>query len=225
MWKRVSLGVLVIGLLFSVGVSAVVAQSPDDEGEVTVENDLIARMAESMDLTREALLQALLDGQTFREVMDQQGVTLREVMPGPLMPCRGGPPVPRQALSLDILSDALGMEPEAIREALKEGQTLAELIEAKGLSVEAVADDLKAVIVDRVAQAIEDGKIQEERADAMLEKLEDSDVIEDWLAGEAPFPGARGGVADRVCKWLQSAPTALRFLHRRFPRLHRAPAR
>ncbi len=320
MWKRLGLGVLVFVLLLSVGVGAVAAQTPDDEGEVTVENDLIARMAESMDLTREGLLQTLLDGQTFREVMDQQGVTLRDVMPRPMMGRRGGPPMPHPEMSLDVLSGALGMEPEAIREALKEGATLAdlievqgldedevvadlkagaiervnqaleegkidedraeamiarieesdldtllnrdfaprppmppialemvadalemseedlhaaledgqtvpELIEAEGLSVEAVADDLKGAVVARVEDAVEEGKIDEDRADVMLERLEDSDVIEQWLAGEAPFPGSRSGVMDRVREWLRSAPKVLRFLRGRLPRHRRMPGR
>jgi sulfur carrier protein ThiS len=320
MWKRVSSGLLVVVLLLSISTGAVTAQSPDDEDAVTVENDLIARMAESMEMTREELLRTLLDGQTFREVMDQQDVTLRQVMDRSVMLRRGRPPVSHPEVLLDILSDVLDMEPEAIREALEGGQTLADLIEAQGLdedavidalktdaierinqavedskldaerakamiarieehdletllnrdfaptppmpriglevlaealgmseddlraaledgqtvpelieaegfSVEAVADDLKAAIVSRVELAVADGKVKEENADEMLEKLEDSDVIEDWLAGEAPFPGSRGGVANRVRKWLESAPSVLRFLHRRFPRLRRTPVR
>lgn len=225
MWKRLGLGVLVFVLLLSVGVGAVAAQTPDDEDEVTVENDLIARMAESMDLTREALLQTLLNGQTFREVMDQQGVTLRDVMPRPMVGRRGGPPMPHPEMSLDVLSEALGMEPEAIRDALSEGQTVPELIEAEGLSVEAVADDLKDAVVERVEDAVEEGKIDEDRADAMLERLEESDVIEQWLAGEAPFPGSRSGVMDRVREWLRSAPKVLRFLRGRLPRHRRMPGR
>ena len=320
MWKRVSLGLLVLAMLVSVGVGAVAAQSPDDEGEVTVENDLIARMADAMDLTREELLQALLDGQTFRAVMDQQDVTLRDVMPRPSVRRRGGPPVAHPKVSLEVVSEVLGMEPEAVREALSEGETLADLIEtqgldedevvadlkagaiaridaavadgrldedraqamiarieesdlehllerpfeprpqmpplalemlaealdmteedlqaalkdgqtvpeiveAEGLSVEAVADDLKDVMVERVEDAVAEGTLEEERADAMLERLEDSDVIEQWLAGEAPFPGARDGVVDRVREWLRSAPRVLRFLRGRFPRGRRMPRR
>lgn len=212
MWKRVSLSVLVLSLLLSVGVGAVAAQAPDDEGAVTVENDLIARMAESMGMTREALLQALLEGQTFREVMDQQGVTPRDVIP-----LRDPPPLPHPGLFLDVLAEALGMSADDLRTALEEGRMVPELIEAEGLSVEAVADDLKASVVARVEQAVADGKIQEERADVMLERLEDSDVLERWLAGEAPFPGARRGVVDRVREWLRSAPRVLRFLRRRAP--------
>lgn len=320
MWKRVSLGVLVFVLLLSVGVGVVAAQGPDDEGEVTVENDFIARMADAMDLTREELLQTLLDGQTFREVMDQQDVNLRDVMPRPPMRRRGGPPMAHPEVSLEVISEVLGMESDAVREALKtgetladlieargldedevvadlkagaiervnqaiedgkidedradamiarieesdlerllertfeprppmppialevlaealdvteedlqaaleEGQTVPEIIEAEGLSVEAVADDLKDAMVERVEEAVADGKLEEERADVILERLEDSDVIEQWLAGETPFPGARNGVVDRVREWLRAAPRVLRFLHGRFPRGRRMPRR
>ena len=104
-----------------------------------------------------------------------------------------------------------------LRAARDEGQTVPEIVEAEGLSIEAVADDLKGAIVERVADAVADGKLAEERADVILEQLEDSDMIEQWIAGEAPFPGNRRGVVDRIRAWLRAAPKALRFLNRRLP--------
>jgi sulfur carrier protein ThiS len=164
------------------GVAA--AQGPDDpEG-----TDLVARIAENLGMTRQELLEALLTGKTLQEVAEEQGAEPRRWS---LRPLRGrgaaGPvePLPPE-VRVEILAELLEMEPQALREALEAGQTVAELLEKAGLSAEVAAAHVKAALIERIEQAAEEGKLAEERAATAIERLEASAFIERWLAGERP---------------------------------------
>ena len=80
----------------------------------------------------------------------------------------------------DVIFDATGLDATGLRAALAEGSTLAELIEANGGDVTAVAAEIAATIADEVqAAAAERIESLEER----LSELFDSDLSERWRRG------------------------------------------
>jgi hypothetical protein len=94
-----------------------------------------------------------------------------------------------------VLADALGLDSSEIRDALKGGSTIAELASQQGVSVDDVVDALVAQAEERVAAALESGRIDQEKADEILANAEQH--AEDIVSGEAkPGKGhGRGGPA------------------------------
>ena len=72
---------------------------------------------------------------------------------------------------LDAAADYLGLTEAQLRERLNDGQTLAQIAEDEGKSVDglkqAIVDDAKA----RLDQLVEDGRLTQAQADEMLERL------------------------------------------------------
>ena len=77
---------------------------------------------------------------------------------------RGGPP-------LDAAAEAIGVDVEALREALASGQTLAEVAEANGVDPQAVVDALVAEAGTRLDEAVAEGRLTQEEADERRAQL------------------------------------------------------
>ena len=80
---------------------------------------------------------------------------------------------PRRALRHAVgrvVSETLGVERAALREALRAGQSVAEYAESLGTDPQAVADALLAAVNERVDQAVADGRITAERGDEIRAK-------------------------------------------------------
>ena len=96
-----------------------------------------------------------------------------------------------------VLADVLGLDGSEIRDALKGGSTIADLAAEQGVSVDDVVDALVAQAEERVAAALESGRIDQEKADEILANAEQH--AEDIVNGEAEpgkGHGRRGGPAD-----------------------------
>ena len=66
-----------------------------------------------------------------------------------------------------LLAKALGMSVEDLRAAYADGETLTTLMDEKGLDAATVREKLQAAYTEALAQAVEDGVITQEQADAM----------------------------------------------------------
>jgi DNA-directed RNA polymerase specialized sigma24 family protein len=82
------------------------------------------------------------------------------------------------------LADALGMTEEEFEAARAEGKTLAQIAEEQGVALEDVQAAMQAAFEEALQQAVEDGTLTQEQADAMLERMQ---------ARGAFAPGMRGG--------------------------------
>ncbi len=97
-----------------------------------------------------------------------------------------------------IIADATGLEHDAIREALRDGATLAELIEANGVDVDTVIASLVTEATNNISEKVDAGDITQERADEILESLEDrvtdriNGTFERPADGEGRPEGRRG---------------------------------
>lgn len=66
------------------------------------------------------------------------------------------------------VTDVLGIDAAELRSALRDGRTIAEVAEANGVPVDDVVAALVAEVDDRLATAVEDGRLTEEEAETKL---------------------------------------------------------
>ena len=84
------------------------------------------------------------------------------------------------------VADTLDMTPREIVQDIRQGQSLAEIAQAKGVSI----DTLKSAILDaakeKLDQAVADGKLTQDQADKIMTRLTDNiDKIVNWKRGSA----------------------------------------
>jgi hypothetical protein len=76
----------------------------------------------------------------------------------------------------DAVAEALNLTPTELFEQLHSGRTLEEIAQAQGVELQVLRDAANSAreqeVKDRIAQAVEDGKITQEQADWMLQGIE-----------------------------------------------------
>ncbi len=87
------------------------------------------------------------------------------------------------------VQELLGLSAEEIRTAMVDGSSLADLAEQQGVTVEELSDVLVSGIEEQIDQAVEDGKIDADRADEIKDGVDEK--IEAMINAE--FDGFRGG--------------------------------
>jgi hypothetical protein len=130
----------------------------------------------------EALSDLVADGTLTQVQVDAVEEALRDARPE-----KG----PRRAAVGQILED-LGLDPEVVREGLSEGLSLGEIAEANGMS----ADDVVAALIEahseRLAEAVEAGRLDAETAaEREAEFAEKAEAIVDGTAEPRFGPRAR----------------------------------
>lgn len=97
-------------------------------------------------------------------------------------------------VALDAAAEALGMEADAVRDALRDGDTLADLAGEQGVEVSALVDQLVAAAQERLDTAVEEGRITAERAEEVSATLEEriTTAVEEGFGGRGSGHG-RGG--------------------------------
>ncbi len=156
----------------------------------------------------ERIQQAVDNGRITQEQADEQVAQMEEHMlealesgswfsTGPGMG-RGGPRGRQGGLRLETLSETLGLTVEEVQEALADGQTVAELAEAQGVALADIVDALIAPMVERIQQAVDDGRITQEQADEQIAQMEEHmlEALESGGMGGMPggFRGRPGGM-------------------------------
>lgn len=100
-----------------------------------------------------------------------------------------------------------GLEAEDILSQIREGQTLAEVVAANGGDIQVVIDQAMVSASERIAQAVENGRITQEQADERLSQL--ATLIAEGVNREFPGrPGLRGIVRNGERGLLQSVAEA-----------------
>lgn len=90
-----------------------------------------------------------------------------------------------------LILDVTGLERQDIVSQLREGNSLAEIITSAGADVEAVKEEVIALITEKINTAVADGRLDQERADMILENLQTR--VDDIFSNEGPlFRGDRG---------------------------------
>lgn len=87
----------------------------------------------------------------------------------------------RGGCKLDTAAEVIGIDVEALRSALDEGQTIAEVAADNGVSADAVIDAMVEAAEERLSEKVEEGRITQNEADDKL--VEKTDRIEDRVNG------------------------------------------
>ena len=88
------------------------------------------------------------------------------------------------------IAEALGVDGAEIREALQNGDSIADIAEAQGVDLDSIVETLIAEAGERLDAAVEAGRIDEAQAAEMLEQAEEK--ANDIVNGEFEFEGRRG---------------------------------
>ena len=88
------------------------------------------------------------------------------------------------------IAEILGLEGNEIREALRNGSSIAELAEAQGIESADVVDAIVARAEERLDTAVENGRIDDTQAAEMLTRT--AERAEDLVNGEIEFGARRG---------------------------------
>ena len=137
-------------------------------------------------------LQVLIDDGTLTEAQRDAVVeTLQNARPdhGEFRE-RRGPRGPRGPRGAGEIVEILGLEGSEMREALRNGSSIAELAEAQGIDSADVVDAIVARAEERLETAVENGRIDDTQAAEMLTQA--AERAEDLVNGEIEFGGRRG---------------------------------
>jgi hypothetical protein len=88
------------------------------------------------------------------------------------------------------LAEVLGLEQAELREAIAGGQSLADVAAEQGVDTQELVDALVDAAEERVATGLENGRIDQEKADEILAGA--AEKAEDLVNGESSFEGRRG---------------------------------
>jgi polyhydroxyalkanoate synthesis regulator phasin len=144
-------GVLTLG-----GVAVAVPVLADTDGETSV-----------VDRIKSALSGLVEDGSLTQEQADEVATTLSDAGLG-----HGGHHG-GDRIGLETAADALGLTEAELRTALEsDGTSLADVAQAQGVDVGTLVDALVQAQQDRIAQAVEDGRLTQAEADQRLADLE-----------------------------------------------------
>jgi polyhydroxyalkanoate synthesis regulator phasin len=160
--------------------AALVVQSPDvaSAQEVTSEASEVAAPA----TIEEVLADLVTDGVITEEQSTQIATALQERI-GEFRGHRGA-----RGFQLEMVAGVIDIDIDALSEALRDGQTMAEVAEANGSSAKAVIDALVVEMNTKLDQAVEDGKLTTEQAGDI--RADAPDRIEAMVNGE--FEGRMG---------------------------------
>lgn len=88
------------------------------------------------------------------------------------------------------LAEVLGLEQAELREAIAGGQSLADVAAEQGVDTQDLVDALVDAAEERVTTGLENGRIDQEKADEILAGA--AEKAEDLVNGELSFEGRRG---------------------------------
>ena len=148
----------------------------------------------AVDRITEALSGLVSDGSITQEQADEVVSALDEAGIGHRDGHRGFGP------SLSAAATALGMTEDELRTALQtDGTTLADVAGDQGVEVDALVDALVTAQQERIAAAVEDGRITQEQADERLADLEErvTERVNSEASVGGPGHGFRGDGGDR----------------------------
>lgn len=168
--------VLVIGGLALTSITAGEADAQDSDSDTTT----VAPLSDALD-------ELVEEGVISQEQADAVEEKLRETFGGRLG--RGH----RLHHGLEEAAEVIGVDAEQLAEQLADGATLAEVAEANGADPADVIDALVANAEERLAAAVENGRIDQAAADERLAEIEER--VTDLVNGELEFP-ARGELGE-----------------------------
>jgi hypothetical protein len=135
---------------------------------------------------RDALQGLVEDGTINQEQATAVAEALEAAKPeGPMGGHRFGP-----GPGLEAAAEAIGIEASALRSALQDGQTIAQVAEANDVAVQTVIDAIVAEMNSHLDEAVTNGRLTQEQADEM--KANATERATALVNGERPAFGGGG---------------------------------
>jgi hypothetical protein len=91
--------------------------------------------------------------------------------------------------ALRTAADRLGMTPQELLAALRDGQTVKDLADAKGVALDDIVAAVLQPVVERLDTAVDKGRLTRDEADAIVTRL--TDALTSRFSNPLPAPGAR----------------------------------
>jgi hypothetical protein len=150
---------VVLGLLLGATILAPNLAGAQESTTTTTDNETPAdKQAIRLERIRAALDGLVADGTITAAQADAVAAELSDQFPGP------GRRFHRIHFGLDVVSTTIGITEAELREALADGETIAEVAEANGVSAQTVIDALVEAINARVDEAVAAGNLDEDEA-------------------------------------------------------------
>lgn len=89
------------------------------------------------------------------------------------------------------IADLFGMTPDELADARNDGQSLADLAEEEGVDQQSLVDTMLAERKEMLAQAVANGRLTQEQADAMLERM--TTRVQERVEDPSVGPRGNGG--------------------------------
>jgi hypothetical protein len=172
--------------------------SAEELRDALADGQTIAEVAEAQGVDIQEVIDAMVAA--ANDNIDEAVAELREELPERISEFvnegfRGGDgfgrPGPRLRFglfaSIDAAAEAIGITEDDLRDALVDGQTIAEVAEAEGVEAQTVIDAVVADATARIDDAVADGDLDEDRAADLKEDLVER--VTDAVNGEFRFPG------------------------------------
>jgi hypothetical protein len=211
--KIAGIAALALALAIALGAAGAIAASralDSNEDEQAVIDDAADRLGVEPGELSEALTEALEsridDAVEDGRLSEEQGERLKEALESGAAPLFfGGWGKLEHRLgglrvdSLETAASYLGVGEDALRERLREGETLAEVAEDEGKSVDGLVQALVDAGEARIDEAVDDGRLDEERADELKGELEERtrELVNgelDLVPGWSPWKGFKHGL-------------------------------
>lgn len=177
------------GAAWAVADDTTTSESREGSGDdsTTERPSLVERITEA--------LAGLVDDGTITE--DQAAAVAEELASSEALPGghHGGPHGRFGGMDrpgLEAAAQTLDLTEDELRSAIREGSTLAEIAETQGVAVEDLVDALVTAAEERLAGAVEDGRITQERADEIAANLPERVAEAVERTWEPRGPGHRG---------------------------------
>ncbi len=170
------------------GITSAFTAATADSIDSTEDADHTARLVERI---KEALSGLVSDGSITQQQADEVASTLAE---SDALRGHGHGPGGHHFFvpGLEAAATALGMSEGELHQALRNGTSLGELADSKGVDRQQLVDALVAAATERINEAVSDGKLTREQADQRIADLPDriADLLDRTLPSRAERPHA-----------------------------------
>jgi hypothetical protein len=199
--KVAGLAALALTLAIALGAAGAIAASralsADEETRAVVDDaagKLGVEPGDLMDALTEALTDHVDEAVEEGRLSEEEGERLKERIDSGVVPFFGGfgerGPWLGADPGLESAASYLELSETDLRERLRDGETLAEIAEDEGKSVDGLVDALVADASERIDDAVADGRLDEERAARLKAELEEH--VRELVDGEHRMLGPFG---------------------------------
>jgi hypothetical protein len=203
MKKRTKLAAGAGAAMAVVGAGGAVAAnqlSPSEESKAVVEDaakQLGVDPAKLSDALRNALENRIDEAVEAGRLTEEQGAAMKQRIEADDFPLFGGPGLGHRGFThrgfrdLDAAAAFLGVEEDALRERLRDGDTLAEVAKDQGKPVDGLVTAIVAATTKRLDEAVVAGRITKAQRDEIVSGLKERTAA--IVNGDFPALRGRGG--------------------------------